>query len=51
MCIKGKAIIDYENRDETEIIETGETVLIAASLSNINIKPLQPTELLEVYIL
>jgi mannose-6-phosphate isomerase len=50
MCIKGKAIIDFDDKDETENISKGECILIPASLSSINLKPLEETEIIEVYI-
>lgn len=50
ICTKGKAIIDFDDREETEVINMGETVLIPASITSINLKPVGETEILEVYI-
>lgn len=50
ICLSGKAIIDFDDREETETIKSGETILIPASLSSINLKPIGETEILEVYI-
>jgi len=50
ICTKGKAIIYFDNRNETEVIGMGETVLIPANITSINLKPEIETEILEVYI-
>lgn len=49
MCVEGSATIQY-NKDNTETITKGETVLIPASINSITIVPDVNTKLLEVYI-
>ncbi|MFC2112477.1 type I phosphomannose isomerase catalytic subunit [Bacteroidota bacterium] len=49
MCVDGKAEFDYGETEKVPI-KKGETVLIPASLKNIQLLPLGPTKLLEIYI-
>ena len=49
MCVGGKAGIAYGGAETVEIV-CGETVLIPASLKNIQILPEGPTRLLEIFI-
>ncbi len=49
MCVKGSAKIVY-NEDQEESVGLGETILIPASLQNIQIYPDKEVELLEVYV-
>jgi mannose-6-phosphate isomerase len=48
ICTKGKVEIRHENG--TESIHTGETILIPAALKELELVPLEASELLEVYI-
>jgi len=48
MCIKGRLLIHSKNNKEQ--VNTGETVLIPASVNNIIFEPLVDSKILEVYI-
>jgi len=48
MCLKGSLLI--HNKNNKEQVNTGETVLIPASLDNIIFEPLGESKILEVYI-
>lgn len=50
MCISGSANLDYEESEEKTNIVQGESILIPASISYIDIQPNESCELLEVYI-
>lgn len=48
ICVGGKAIFSTSN--QSEILQTGETLLVPASLKEFSIQSTEKTELLEVYI-
>jgi mannose-6-phosphate isomerase len=48
MCVAGEAIFKYQ--DQEEIISNGETILIPASIKEIQISSTENSEMLEVYI-
>jgi mannose-6-phosphate isomerase len=49
ICLEGNCIIQVENEESVSLTK-GETVLIPASLKNLNLKPNTNTKLLEVFI-
>lgn len=49
ICMKGKAELTDRNGYSVSI-ERGESVLVPASVANVTLKPLEPTDLLETYI-
>ncbi len=50
MCLEGEVKLKYDENEESAVINKGETILVPAIYSNIDLMPVETSKLLEIYI-